>query len=66
MSIILILLAAGDGKRLKSNIPKPYVKVNNKTLLEYSLNCFENISQIKIRVEIENKSQFIEEIKKII
>ena len=55
MSIILILLAAGDGKRLKSNIPKPYVKVNNKTLLEYSLNCFENISQIKKIMIVYNK-----------
>ena len=30
MSLFLVLLAAGDGKRLKSNTPKPYNIVNNK------------------------------------
>ena len=34
MSIFLILLAAGESKRLKSSIPKPYITVNNKKLLE--------------------------------
>ena len=30
MSLFLILLAAGDSKRLKSNTPKPYNIINNK------------------------------------
>ena len=47
MSLFLILLAAGDGKRLKSTNPKPYIKVNNKTLLEHSLSTFKNFSKIK-------------------
>ena len=34
MSIFLILLAAGESKRLKSTKPKPYISVNNKTLIE--------------------------------
>ena len=34
MSIFLILLAAGESKRLKSTKPKPYITVNNKTLIE--------------------------------
>ena len=47
MSFCLILLAAGEGKRFKSKIPKPYVKVGGKTLLEHSLLKFAKISEIK-------------------
>jgi len=55
MSLFLILLAAGDGKRLKSKIPKPFNKVNNKTLLEHSLGIFKNFSEIKKTVIVYNK-----------
>ena len=55
MSLFLILLAAGDSKRLKSNTPKPYNKVNNKTLLEHSLHAFQNFSKIKKTVIVYNK-----------
>jgi len=37
MSLILVLLAAGDSKRLESNTPKPFHIVNNKTLLDIHL-----------------------------
>ena len=47
MSLFLILLAAGDSKRLKSNTPKPYNKVNNKTLLEHSLDAFKSFHEIQ-------------------
>ena len=46
MGLFLVLLAAGDGKRLKSEVPKPYNKVNQRTLLEHSLNSFKNFTQI--------------------
>ena len=49
MSIFLILLAAGDGKRLKSTIPKAYIKINNKTLLEHSINNFKKIQSYAIK-----------------
>jgi len=55
MSIFLIILAAGNGKRLNSKIPKPFSKVNNKTLLEYSLDAFKNFSEIKKTVIVYNK-----------
>ena len=55
MSLFLILLAAGDSKRLKSNVPKPFYVVNNKTLLEHSLNSFKVFSQIKKIVVVYNK-----------
>ena len=47
MSFCLILLAAGDSKRFNSKIPKSFVKVGEKTLLEYSLIKFSKIKQIK-------------------
>ena len=47
MSLFLILLAAGDSKRLKLSTPKPFYKVNNKTILEHSLNAFQGFKQLK-------------------
>jgi len=55
MSIFLILLAAGDSKRFKSNAPKLYNKVNNKTLLEHSLDSFRDFKKIKKTLIVYNK-----------
>jgi len=55
MSLFLILLAAGDSKRFRSNTPKPYNKVNGRTLLEYSLSSFSNIKKIKKTIIVYNK-----------
>ena len=55
MSLFLILLAAGDSKRLKSNTPKPYNKVNGKTLLEHSLDVFRDFRKIKKTLIVYNK-----------
>jgi len=55
MSIFLILLAAGESKRLKSSVPKPYITVNNKKLLEHALNSFRDFRTIKKTVIVYNK-----------
>ena len=55
MSLFLIILAAGDSKRLKSNTPKPFHVVNNITLLEHSVNAFKNFHEIKKTVIVYNK-----------
>ena len=55
MSLFLILLAAGDSKRLKSNTPKQYHIINNKTLLEHSFDAFENFKDIKRTIIVYNK-----------
>jgi len=55
MSIFLILLAAGESKRLKSSIPKPYITVNNKKLLEHTLDSFRGFRAIKKTVIVYNK-----------
>ena len=55
MSLFLILLAAGDSKRLKSNTPKPYNIINNKTVIEHSLDAFKNFDKIKKTIIVFNK-----------
>ncbi len=55
MSLFLIILAAGDSKRLKSSTPKPFHIINNNTLLEYSFDAFKNIREIKKTVIVYNK-----------
>ena len=47
MNIFLILLAAGEGKRLKSKEPKPFILVNNKSLIQHSIDKFKNFKEIK-------------------
>ena len=54
MSLFLILLAAGDSKRFKSNTPKPYQIINNKSLLEHSLDAFSKIKEIKKTIIVYN------------
>ena len=65
MSFCLILLAAGESKRFNSKIPKPFIKVAGKALLDHSLIKFNKIKQIKKIVVVINKkhSRFLKEIK---
>ena len=65
MSLSLILLAAGDSKRLRSSTPKPYNKVNNRTLLEHSINAFYNFKKIKKILVVYNKKhkKYIDKLK---
>ena len=65
MSFSLILLAAGNSKRLGSKVPKPFIKIGKKTLLEYSLIKFNKIRQIKKIIVVANKkhSKFFKNIK---
>jgi len=65
MSLFLILLAAGDSKRLKSSIPKPYLKLNNKSILENTISAFQDFKEIKKMVIVYNKKhkKFINNLK---
>ena len=58
MSFCLILLAAGDSKRFNSKIPKPFVKIAGKTLLEHSLTKFSKIKEIKNTIVVIKKKTF--------
>lgn len=44
--IFATLLAGGIGKRMKSNKPKQFLKINNKPLLVYSVENFIKVSEI--------------------
>ena len=46
MKTIAIILASGTGSRLGLNIPKQFYKINNKTLLEFSIEAFESCKKI--------------------
>ncbi len=37
-----VILAGGTGTRLGGNLPKQYIKVNNKPIIEYCLDVFFN------------------------
>lgn len=41
-----IILAGGNGNRIGSTVPKQYLEVLGKTILEYSVDAFENCTQI--------------------
>lgn len=46
MKTYAIILASGTGSRFGSDIPKQFLKINGKTILEYSIEAFENSKQI--------------------
>jgi len=55
MSNIFIILAGGTNKRLNSKIPKPYIKVNNKELLQYSIDAVSNVKDFSKILIVHNK-----------
>ena len=65
MSFCLILLAAGNSKRFGSKIPKPFIEIGSKTLLEHSLIKFNQINQINRIIVVINRKhvKFLKKIK---
>ena len=55
MNLFLILLAAGNSKRLKSSTPKPFNIINGKTLMEHSIDAFREFNEIKKIIVVYNK-----------
>jgi len=47
MNFCLIILAAGNSNRFKSNLPKPYHRIGGKTLLEITIKKATNFKAIK-------------------
>lgn len=44
--IWVVIPAAGLGQRMQSDLPKQYLKINEKTLIEHTLDCFLEHDQI--------------------
>lgn len=42
--LALIVPAAGSGERLGEKVPKPYIKILDKAILEYTLKAFRDVS----------------------
>lgn len=47
MKNYVILLAGGSGKRMQSEIPKQFIEVKGKPIIVYTLEKFQNNSQIE-------------------
>lgn len=58
-----VIPAAGIGSRMDSDTPKQYLKIAEKTILEHSINCFLEHSQIyKVIVALNPKDTYWEEL----
>ena len=55
MSICLIILAAGNSSRFRSNIGKPYLKIGGKSLIEINLIKARKFKQIKKVILVYNR-----------
>ena len=55
----LIIPAAGVGQRVGSDIPKQYIKLNDKTIIERTLSIFINYARIKKIVVVLNQHDTI-------
>ncbi|MCL1850704.1 MAG: 2-C-methyl-D-erythritol 4-phosphate cytidylyltransferase [Bacteroidetes bacterium] len=62
---IAIILAGGAGKRLKTEIPKQFIEIGGKKIIEYTLDIFEQHSQID-EIAIVINAQFIQEMDRIV
>ena len=45
-SVWVVIPAAGSGQRMQSDIPKQYLKIDQKTILQHTIECFLNHQQI--------------------
>jgi 2-C-methyl-D-erythritol 4-phosphate cytidylyltransferase len=62
---IAIILAGGSGVRLETETPKQFVKICNKTIMEHTLDVFEQHPQID-EIAVVMNAQFIGETEKIV
>ncbi len=58
MSISLILLAAGNSHRFRSNVGKPYQKIAGKSLIQINIDKALKFKQIKKIILVYNKKDF--------
>ena len=50
MGLSIVLLAAGEGKRMKTNLPKPLVKLGDYPMIQHILNTSKELKPEKIIV----------------
>ncbi len=67
MKTIAIILAGGSGKRLGADIPKQFIKINDKMIIDYTIEAFQNheeIDEIAIVCHAEHTKLMNDSIKK--
>ncbi|WP_250277333.1 2-C-methyl-D-erythritol 4-phosphate cytidylyltransferase [[Clostridium] colinum] len=52
---IAIIVCSGIGKRMESNVPKQFIEINNKPIVCYTIDKFENCSKIDEIIIVTNK-----------
>lgn len=65
MDYYAIILAGGIGKRMGSDIPKQFIEVNHKPILIYSIENFQNNTQIK-KILIVCVKEWINRVKELV
>lgn len=65
MKYIAIILAGGSGRRMGSALPKQFLKVNDKMVIEYTIDTFERSTHIN-EIAIVTHPDYVEEMKLII
>lgn len=63
--LALIIPAAGKGERLGGEVPKPYIKIAGKTILEYTLSRFRDVSGLG-EVIVSTSEEYIESTSKLL
>lgn len=56
-SVWVVIPAAGTGQRMQSEIPKQYLKINHKTIIEHTFECFlenDSISGIVVALDADD------------
>ncbi|NQV13130.1 MAG: NTP transferase domain-containing protein [Parcubacteria group bacterium] len=61
-NLISIILAAGQGARMKSELPKVLHEINGKTLIEYSVETIERLVAKRIIVVVGHKEEMVREV----
>ena len=64
MKNIALILASGTGSRCNLGIPKQFAKINNKTILEYTVNAFETHELID-EIYLVTSKEYLEKVKEL-
>ena len=65
MKYIAIILAGGSGRRMGSVLPKQFLKVNEKSVIEYTIDTFERSTYVD-EIAIVTNPDYVEEMNQII
>lgn len=64
-SCIAVILAGGSGTRLGSNIPKQFLEINGRKVIEYTIDAFE-LNDLIDEIAIVVREDFIDDVRAIV